>query len=37
MAGEQNQKQRTFDVLPKPDKLISYRQLSESWRIAEIL
>jgi len=25
MAGEQNQKQRTFDVLPKPDKLISYR------------
>src|SRR5271166_933662 len=24
--AEQNQKQRTFDVLPKPDKLIRYRQ-----------
>src|SRR3984957_3596180 len=26
LAGEQNQKERTFDVLPKPAKLISYRQ-----------
>jgi hypothetical protein len=26
-TGEQKQKQRTFDVLPKPDKLISYRHL----------
>src|SRR5271165_7556627 len=25
-TGEQNQKKRTFDVLPKPDKLIRYRQ-----------
>ena len=25
-TGEQKQKQRTFDVLPKPDKLIRYRQ-----------
>src|SRR5260370_15232264 len=25
-TGEQNQKQRTFDVLPKPANLISYRQ-----------
>jgi hypothetical protein len=24
--AEQNQKKRTFDVLPKPDKLIRYRQ-----------
>ncbi|MGO9237358.1 MAG: hypothetical protein ACLP4V_25975, partial [Methylocella sp.] len=27
-TGEQKQKKRTFDVLPKPAKLISYRQLS---------
>jgi hypothetical protein len=26
LAGEQNQKERTFDVLPKPANLISYRQ-----------
>src|SRR5208337_2565552 len=26
-TGEQNQKKRTFDVLPKPDKLIRYRQI----------
>ena len=25
-TGVQNQKKRTFDVLPKPDKLIRYRQ-----------
>jgi len=25
-TGEQKQKQRTFDALPKPDKLIRYRQ-----------
>ena len=25
-TGEQNQKKRTFDVLPKPDNLIRYRQ-----------
>jgi cyanate lyase len=25
-TGEQNQKKRTFDVLPKPDKFIRYRQ-----------
>jgi hypothetical protein len=24
-TGEQNQKKRTYDVLPKPDKLIRYR------------
>ena len=24
--AEQNQKKRTFDVLPKPDKLTRYRQ-----------
>jgi len=26
-TGEQNQKKRTFDVLPKPDKFIRYRHL----------
>jgi transposase len=26
-TAEQNQKKRTYDVLPKPDKLIRYRQL----------
>jgi hypothetical protein len=26
-TGEQNQKKRTYDVLPKPDNLIRYRQL----------
>jgi hypothetical protein len=26
LTGEQNQKERTFDVLPKPANLISYRQ-----------
>jgi hypothetical protein len=25
-TGEQNQKKRTFDALPKPDNLIRYRQ-----------
>ena len=25
-TAEQNQKKRTFDVLPKPDKFIRYRQ-----------
>ena len=25
-TAEQKQKKRTFDVLPKPDKLIRYRQ-----------
>jgi hypothetical protein len=25
-TGEQNQKKRTYDVLPKPDNLIRYRQ-----------
>ena len=25
--GEQNQKKRKYDVLPKPDKLIRYRQI----------
>jgi hypothetical protein len=25
-TGEQNQKKRTFDVLPKPDNFIRYRQ-----------
>ena len=25
-TGEQNQKKRTFDVLPKPDNSIRYRQ-----------
>ena len=28
LEGEQNQKERTFDVLPKPAKLISYRHVS---------
>jgi hypothetical protein len=28
LAGEQNQKERTFDVLPKPAKSICYRQPS---------
>jgi hypothetical protein len=27
LTGEQNQKERTFDVLPKPANLISYRQV----------
>jgi hypothetical protein len=27
-TGEQNQKKRTYDVLPKPDKWIRYRQAS---------
>jgi hypothetical protein len=27
-TGKQNQKKRTFDVLPKPDNLIRYRQAS---------
>ena len=31
-TGEQNQKKRTFDVLPKPAKLISYRQRCGSCR-----
>src|SRR5260370_22994134 len=31
-TGEQNQKQRTFDVLPKPANLISYRQARKSVR-----
>jgi hypothetical protein len=26
-TGEQNQKKRTFDPLPKPDKFIRYRQV----------
>jgi hypothetical protein len=26
-TGEQKQKKRTFDVLPKPDNLIRYRQI----------
>jgi len=25
-TGEQNQKKRTYDVLPKPDNFIRYRQ-----------
>ena len=25
-TGEQNQKKRTYDALPKPDKFIRYRQ-----------
>jgi len=30
-TGEQNQKKRTYDVLPKPDNLIRYRhQMLES-------
>ena len=28
-TGEQNQKKRTFDVLPKPDKLIRYRHANQ--------
>ena len=28
-TGEQNQKKRTYDVLPKPDNFIRYRQLVE--------
>jgi hypothetical protein len=27
-TGEQNQKKRTYDVLPKPDNFIRYRQAS---------
>jgi hypothetical protein len=33
-TGEQKQKKRTFDVLPKPDKLIRYRHIlieEQSW------
>jgi hypothetical protein len=26
-TGEQNQKKRTYDVLPKPDNFIRYRQI----------
>jgi hypothetical protein len=29
LTGEQNQKERTFDVLPKPANLISYRQVAK--------
>jgi hypothetical protein len=28
-TGEQNHKKRTYDVLPKPDNLIRYRQCEE--------
>src|SRR5258708_16506367 len=31
-TGEQKQKQRTFDVLPKPANLISYRQPMDGQR-----
>src|SRR5208283_6163561 len=34
-TGEQKQKKRTFDVLPNPAKLISYRQsltVKKTWR-----
>ncbi|MGO9235898.1 MAG: hypothetical protein ACLP4V_18180, partial [Methylocella sp.] len=34
-TGEQKQKKRTFDVLPKPAKLISYRQLQRAQRTAD--
>jgi hypothetical protein len=34
-TGEQKQKQRTFDVLPKPANLIRYRQFMALWMSAE--
>jgi hypothetical protein len=33
-TGEQNQKKRTYDVLPKPDNLIRYRQTLPSERFS---
>ena len=31
-TGEQNQKKRTYDVLPKPDNFIRYRQAAKDKR-----
>jgi hypothetical protein len=33
-TGEQKQKKRTYDVLPKPDNLIRYRQRLLQWAVA---
>jgi hypothetical protein len=35
--AEQKQKQRTIDALPKPDKLIRYRQDLVGWLVGEAL